>query len=201
MSSKRAQREQRNRARVSEISFFLFSLFISALRRLSFSATNEEEGEENRFPLFSPLFPLNNPRFLSSCQLMEDKENAVETMTADMHQQQQQQQRGSSVKAANGGGASATLPLMHSKPAAPATATVAATPRSIGGAARVAHFAATPIGQRNAGDASSVRKGGERREKDNRRNLAVSIEPSSSSSSFSNMRLVLPSKGARFESL
>ena len=97
---------------------------------------------------------------------MEDKENAIDPMTAttatatttaDRHQPQ----RGAGGKDAATHGE--MLPLSseaaHSLiAAAAATATaVAATPRSIGGA-RVAHFAATPLGQRTAGDASSVRR-------------------------------------------
>ena len=101
---------------------------------------------------------------------MEDKENAVDTKTtADRHQQQQRGVGGMLKDATTTHGAE-MLPLgleashsLHAAAAA-ATATVAATPRSIGGA-RVAHFAATPLGQRMAGEASSVR-----RERDEKRN-------------------------------
>lgn len=95
---------------------------------------------------------------------MEDKENAVDVTTVDRHHHQQQ-------RSSSAGGVLKTAATTHGEmlplssalkkpdlaPAAAATATVAATPRSIGGA-RVAHFAATPLGQRTAGDASSVRE-------------------------------------------
>jgi hypothetical protein len=91
---------------------------------------------------------------------MEDKENDVDTAAVDRHHQQQR--GGGSVailKAANRGG---MLPLASSathslkKAAADGGASFAATPRSIG-STRMAHFSATPLGQRKAGDASSVR--------------------------------------------
>lgn len=95
---------------------------------------------------------------------MEDKENAVETMTAD-RQQQRRGAGGVMLKAAAAATQAEMLPLssetrssLKKAPAAAATATaVAATPRSIGGA-RIPFFAATPLGQRTAGDASAVRK-------------------------------------------
>ena len=92
---------------------------------------------------------------------MEDKENAVDTTTAD------RQQRGADgvLKAAAASAAThgEMLPLSSEtrsslkRAAAAASATVAATPRSIGGA-RVPYVTATPLGQRTAGDASAVRR-------------------------------------------
>lgn len=101
---------------------------------------------------------------------MEDKENAVDATTAD------RQQRGVMLKAAAAPAAAhgEMLPLSSEtrsslKRGAPAAgaaaataAAVAATPRSIGGA-RVPYFAATPLGQRTAGDASAVRRKTERK--------------------------------------
>ena len=100
---------------------------------------------------------------------MEDKENAVDATTAD------RQQRGVMLKAAPAAAHGEMLPLSSEtrsslKRGAPAAgaaaaataAAVAATPRSIGGA-RIPFFAATPLGQRTAGDASAVRRKTERK--------------------------------------
>lgn len=86
---------------------------------------------------------------------------------ADRHHQQRGGGVGGTLKAANGGmlpfASSATAATRSLKKGAADGTSVAATPRSIGGA-RVAHFAATHLGQRTAGDASSVRRNDERQQ-------------------------------------
>jgi hypothetical protein len=154
------------------LSFHFSSLFVSS------SATTEKTREEAKLVLLS-LF--NKSR---SIQSMEDKENAVDVTKVDRHHQQQRSSSAGGVLKTAATTHGEMLPLSSAlkkpdlAPAAAATATVAATPRSIGGA-RVAHFAATPLGQRTAGDASSVReKRMRKREWKRRASAANSFFPS-----------------------